>query len=81
MFVPYGVGLGYAVGYGLTPYVAEIRFVGARAADRGHPRHRGPRGMAATAVATEALRRDQACRVAIMSCAASRDDGQASVGP
>jgi hypothetical protein len=27
VFVPYGVGLGYAVGYGLTPYVAEIRFV------------------------------------------------------
>jgi membrane protein DedA with SNARE-associated domain len=27
VFVPYGVGLGYAVGYELTPYVAEIRFV------------------------------------------------------
>jgi len=27
VFVPYGVGLGYALGYGLAPYVAEIRFV------------------------------------------------------
>jgi len=27
VFVPYGVGLGYAVGYGPTPYVAEIQFV------------------------------------------------------
>ncbi len=25
VFVPYGVGLGYALGYGLAPYVAEIR--------------------------------------------------------
>jgi hypothetical protein len=37
--------------------------------------------MAATPVETEALRRDPAGRVAIMSCAASRDDWQASVGP
>jgi membrane protein DedA with SNARE-associated domain len=27
VFVPYGVGLGYALGYGLAPYVAEIRLV------------------------------------------------------
>jgi len=27
VFVPYGVGLGYALGYGLAPYVAEIQFV------------------------------------------------------
>ena len=27
VFVPYGVSLGYALGYGLEPYVAEIRFV------------------------------------------------------
>jgi membrane protein DedA with SNARE-associated domain len=27
VFVPYGVGLGYALGYGLEPYVAEVRFV------------------------------------------------------
>lgn len=25
VFVPYGVGLGYAIGYGLGPYVAEMR--------------------------------------------------------
>jgi hypothetical protein len=25
MFVPYSVGLGYALGYGLAPYVAELR--------------------------------------------------------
>ena len=25
-FVPYGVGLGYAIGYGLEGYVAEIRY-------------------------------------------------------
>ena len=27
VFVPYGVGLGYALGYGLAPYVDEIRLV------------------------------------------------------
>jgi hypothetical protein len=37
--------------------------------------------MAATPVETEPLRRDPAGRVAIMSCAASRDDWQTSVGP
>ena len=25
VFVPYGVGLGYAIGYGLGPYIAEMR--------------------------------------------------------
>jgi membrane protein DedA with SNARE-associated domain len=25
VFVPYGVGLGYAIGYGLGPYIAELR--------------------------------------------------------
>jgi membrane protein DedA with SNARE-associated domain len=25
VFVPYGVGLGYAIGYGLAPYIAEVR--------------------------------------------------------
>lgn len=25
VFVPYGIGLGYAIGYGLGPYVAEMR--------------------------------------------------------
>jgi hypothetical protein len=38
--------------------------------------------MAATPVETEAMRRDYpAGRVANMSCAASRDDWQTSVGP
>jgi len=27
VFVPYGLGLGYALGYGLAPYVAELRIV------------------------------------------------------
>jgi membrane protein DedA with SNARE-associated domain len=27
VFVPYGVGLGYALGYGLAPYVADLRLV------------------------------------------------------